>query len=159
MKLYVFDADETLRHTIVPGRPCPYAPGEWVLKPHVRERLAAIPFGPEGPFLGVASNQDRVGWGHFSEAMARRLLEDMVDAATGGLPGARVELCPHVEGDGCACRKPRPGMLLRLLEHFRVAPHEAIFVGDTEADRQAAEAAGMHFAWAWDFFDPRGPER
>lgn len=156
MKLYVFDADETLRHTIVPDRPCPYAPGEWVLLPNVRERLAEIPFGPDGPFLGVASNQDRVGYGHFSADMARRLLEDMVQEATGGLEGARVEFCPHTAEEDCCCRKPRPGMLRRLLDHFGVAPHEAIFVGDTESDRQAAEAIGMHFAWAWDFFDRHG---
>lgn len=156
MKLYVFDADETLRRTLVPGQPCPYAPGEWALMPNVRERLARIPFGPDGPYLGVASNQDRVGWGLLSEAAARRLLEDMVEAATGGLRGARVELCPHLAHDGCACRKPRPGMLQRLLAHFRVAPHEAIFVGDAETDRQAAEAAGTHFAWARDFFGEVG---
>lgn len=156
MKLYVFDADDTLRRSLLPDRPCPYAPGEWELLPGVRERLSRIPFGPEGPWLGVASNQDRVGYGHLEAHMARKLLEDLIEAATGGVEGARVELCPHTIEDDCLCRKPRPGMLQRLLEHFRVGPHEAIFVGDAPTDRAAAEAVGMHFAWAWDFFGRRG---
>ena len=150
--LYVFDADETLRHTIVPGRPCPYGPDEWVLLPNVRERLREIPFGPEGPHLGLASNQDRVGYGQIEEGTARRLLEDLAREATSGDVRARIELCPHRAEDGCDCRKPAPGMLTRLMRHFAVAPGATLFVGDTPEDQQAAQAAAVAFEWAWDFF-------
>lgn len=41
--------------------------------------------------------------------------------------------------------KPHPEPLLKVLEHFAIAPGEALFVGDSEVDRQAAESAGVPF--------------
>jgi len=41
--------------------------------------------------------------------------------------------------------KPHPEPLQKVLAHFRIAPGEALFVGDSEVDRQAAEAAGVPF--------------
>jgi phosphoglycolate phosphatase len=41
--------------------------------------------------------------------------------------------------------KPHPEPLLKILEHYRIGPLEALFVGDSELDRRAAEAAGVPF--------------
>jgi HAD superfamily hydrolase (TIGR01509 family) len=41
--------------------------------------------------------------------------------------------------------KPHPEPLLKVLAHYRLAPEEALFVGDSEVDRQAAAAAGVPF--------------
>lgn len=41
--------------------------------------------------------------------------------------------------------KPHPDPLNRVLAHYRIAPGEALFVGDSEVDRQAAAAAGVPF--------------
>ena len=41
--------------------------------------------------------------------------------------------------------KPHPEPLLKVLEHYRIAPGEALFVGDSDVDRQAAEAACVPF--------------
>jgi HAD superfamily hydrolase (TIGR01509 family) len=41
--------------------------------------------------------------------------------------------------------KPYPDALLKILTHFRVAPHQALFVGDSEVDEGAARAAGVPF--------------
>ena len=41
--------------------------------------------------------------------------------------------------------KPHPEPLHRILDHYQIAPHEALFVGDSDLDRQAAEAAGVPF--------------
>lgn len=41
--------------------------------------------------------------------------------------------------------KPHPEPLLRVLEHYGIAPAEALFVGDSDVDRQAAAAAGVPF--------------
>jgi len=41
--------------------------------------------------------------------------------------------------------KPHPEPLLRVLEHYRIRPDEALFVGDSDVDRQAAAAAGVPF--------------
>jgi phosphoglycolate phosphatase len=41
--------------------------------------------------------------------------------------------------------KPHPEPLLRVLEHYRIGPEEALFVGDSDVDRQASAAAGVPF--------------
>ena len=153
-RLVVFDADDTLRQTVVPGKPCPHGPEEWVLRPGVTELLHRIPWGTaSGPHVGLASNQDHIAHGLLSFEMARRLLRDLALAATGSLPGeAALQLCPHSRDAGCECRKPEPGMLLKIMEHYSVAPEETLFVGDADADREAAARAGVRFMWAGDLF-------
>ncbi len=153
IRLYIFDADGTLRRTTVEGLPCPNRPGEWELIPGVRERLSLIDWN-EARF-GVASNQGGVGLGYLSLSAARRLLEEMVVEAFGvtrAPPGA-VELCPHPPYLGCPCRKPRPLMLRRLMRRFGAAPQETLFVGDMDKDEGAARAAGTRFMWAHEFFE------
>jgi HAD superfamily hydrolase (TIGR01662 family) len=53
-----------------------------------------------------------------------------------------VEMCPHGRDDGCACRKPQPGMVRRACERLGVRPGRCVVVGDIESDVRAAEAAG-----------------
>jgi HAD superfamily hydrolase (TIGR01662 family) len=153
-RLCIFDADETLRRSTVPGRPCPRAPGEWELLPGVRERLAAVPWQrPGGPYFGLASNQDQVGAGLFSRGMARALLRDLACAVIGQVPpDPALQLCPHALGLGCDCRKPGPRMLVRIMAFYGVPREETVFVGDSEADRGAAAAAGVDFLDARELF-------
>ena len=154
IRLYVFDADGTLRRTTVPGLPCPNKPGDWELIPGVRERLAQVEWGEGGARFGVATNQGGVGLGYMTLAAARSLVEEMVLAAFGvPAPPGSVEICPHAPHRGCPCRKPRPGMLLSLMRRFRVAPDETLYVGDMDKDEGAARAAGTRFMWAHEFFN------
>jgi len=41
--------------------------------------------------------------------------------------------------------KPHPEPLFKVLEHFGIQAHQALFVGDSDVDRQAADAAGVPF--------------
>lgn len=41
--------------------------------------------------------------------------------------------------------KPSPEPLFKVLDHYGIAPWEALFVGDSEVDSLAAAAAGVHF--------------
>jgi HAD superfamily hydrolase (TIGR01509 family) len=45
-----------------------------------------------------------------------------------------------------AARKPAPDGLLRALADLQIAPARALHIGDDDADREAAAAAGMRFA-------------
>ena len=152
-RLVVFDADDTLRTTLVSGQPCPRAPDEWALLPGVRAALADIAWGAGGPALAIASNQDQIAYGHLTEAMSRRMLGDVAEAATGHRPpDTLLLLCPHALGIECACRKPAPGMLHAAMRVAGVSAHETLFVGNAESDAAAARAAGVAFTWAWDAF-------
>jgi len=46
--------------------------------------------------------------------------------------------------------KPEPEPLLHALERLGVEPADALFVGDSDTDRVAAERAGTAFQWAGD---------
>jgi D-glycero-D-manno-heptose 1,7-bisphosphate phosphatase len=153
-KLFIFDADDTLRRTTAPGKPCPHRPGEWVLMPGVRAALSSIAWGSAGgPYLGIASNQDQVAYGHLTLEMARRLLRDLAGSAADFTPPeAALQLCPHALESECECRKPNPGMLRAIMEYYRVAPGDTLFVGNHEVDRLAARHAATGFSWSTDFF-------
>ena len=153
-RLFIFDADDTLRRTTSPGKPCPHAPGEWELMPGVRELLGGISWSwASSPRLGIASNQDQVGYGHLSLATARDLLRDLALAATNFIPPDQaLQLCPHPADQDCDCRKPRPGMLLTIMDYYGVKPRDVLFVGNHEIDKEAAARAKTAFSWSADFF-------
>jgi histidinol-phosphate phosphatase family protein len=51
-------------------------------------------------------------------------------------------ICPHGPDDGCACRKPQPGLVLEAAARLGVAPERCAVIGDIGSDVQAARAAG-----------------
>ena len=154
IKLYVFDADGTLRGCTVPGQPCPNRAGEWELLPGVRERLAQIEWDERaGPHFAIATNQGGVGLGYFTAQQARQLVVDLVEAAFGrGAPVGSIEICTHAPHARCACRKPKGEMLRRLMRRFRARADETLYVGDMATDEEAARDAGCRFQWAREFF-------
>jgi D-glycero-D-manno-heptose 1,7-bisphosphate phosphatase len=59
--------------------------------------------------------------------------------------GGRIDeflVCPHRPEDNCACRKPKPGLLLRAAENYHLTLAHCVFVGDAFTDFLAAQAAG-----------------
>lgn len=56
VKLFIFDADGTLRWSTPPGRKYPLNSWEWQLMPGVAAGLSAIAWAREGPWLAIASN-------------------------------------------------------------------------------------------------------
>jgi D-glycero-D-manno-heptose 1,7-bisphosphate phosphatase len=156
-RLIIFDADDTLRRTTAPGKPCPHAPDEWDLMPGVRDVLHHQVWNQAGgPFLGIASNQDQVAYGHLSLATARDLLRDLARSAAGCVPeDPALQLCPHALEVACTCRKPEPGMLLAIMDHYDVSSGHTLYVGNHEVDREASGRAGTAFCWSYDFFGYR----
>jgi D-glycero-D-manno-heptose 1,7-bisphosphate phosphatase len=56
-------------------------------------------------------------------------------------------ICWHRAEDGCACRKPKPGLLLEALTVNGVSPGDAWMIGDGVTDVQAGRAAGVKTAF------------
>jgi D-glycero-D-manno-heptose 1,7-bisphosphate phosphatase len=91
----------------------------------------------------VLTNQSAIGRGLVALETVKEIhsrLQEVVTAAGGRLDGFYI--CPHHPDDGCACRKPKPGLLLQAAAEFNFDLAAAIFVGDSITDYQAAEAAG-----------------
>ena len=51
-------------------------------------------------------------------------------------------VCPHGPDDGCACRKPRPGLVLEAARRLGVDVRRCVVIGDIGGDVQAALSAG-----------------
>jgi D-glycero-D-manno-heptose 1,7-bisphosphate phosphatase len=89
--------------------------------------------------VGMITNQSGVGRG-----LIDRRQVDAVNARVEELlgPFAIVQVCPHVDADGCDCRKPAPGMVLDGARRLGIDPRECAVVGDIGADVEAGLAAG-----------------
>jgi D-glycero-D-manno-heptose 1,7-bisphosphate phosphatase len=53
-------------------------------------------------------------------------------------------VCPHVDSDACACRKPRPGMLLEAARRVAIELDQSYVVGDRWRDIDAGRAVGCY---------------
>jgi len=52
-------------------------------------------------------------------------------------------MCPHGPDDGCDCRKPLPGLLLRAAEEMDIDLSRSVMIGDALTDVRAGQAAGL----------------
>lgn len=114
---------------------------EWVAIPGAVEAIARLKRG--GWLVAVCTNQAGIGRGIFSEAALQRIHDELARALAD--QGVRLDgliHCPHRPEDDCACRKPRPGMLLEMMARLGAAPEETLFVGDSLRDVDAALGAG-----------------
>ncbi|MFO0728565.1 MAG: HAD family hydrolase [Myxococcota bacterium] len=93
--------------------------------------------------LVLISNQSGVGRGLFTvqalEAVHRRLLE-LLEAEGIALAGAWY--CTHAPDQGCACRKPAPGLLVQAASALGLSLQDSWMIGDRASDLAAAKAAG-----------------
>jgi D-glycero-D-manno-heptose 1,7-bisphosphate phosphatase len=98
--------------------------------------------------LVIVTNQDAAGRKLISESQLARIHERMLEELrTEGIPIAEIYYCPHHGGSDCACRKPRPGMLLAAARDLGSRPREAWVVGDNPLDLEAGRAFGCRTAW------------
>jgi histidinol-phosphate phosphatase family protein len=130
----LLDRDGTLVHDV----PYNKDPGLVLPLPGVRRGLDAL--RAHGIRLGVVSNQSGVACGRLTPADVDAVMA-RVEERLG--PFDDVRWCPHGPDDGCACRKPAPGLLLLAAAALGVEPHRCAMIGDIGADVEAARAAGM----------------
>lgn len=97
-----------------------------------RLRLAGIP-------LGIVSNQRGLALGRFGPEDLRAVNE-RVETLLGPFPV--IACCPHDRTDGCACRKPAPGLIEAAAEQLGVDTRDCVVIGDIGSDVDAAAAAG-----------------
>ena len=114
---------------------------EWKPLPGSLEAIARL--SRAGWRLAVVSNQSGIGRGLFTAATLDRINAHMLDAVAAA--GGRIDgvyVCPHRPDQGCDCRKPEPGLLLRAAADLGFAIEGVPFIGDKQSDIDAARAAG-----------------
>jgi HAD superfamily hydrolase (TIGR01662 family) len=92
-----------------------------------------------GVRVGVVSNQSGVARGLITTEQVWAC-NARLDELLG--PFDTMQVCPHGPDDGCACRKPAPGMVKAACAELDVDPARCVVVGDIGADVEAATAAG-----------------
>jgi D-glycero-D-manno-heptose 1,7-bisphosphate phosphatase len=134
------DRDGVINRALIrDGRPYPPASlDEFEILPGVPEACAKLKSA--GFLLVVATNQPDVGRG----ALKQEVVEAIHDQMRRALPIDRVEVCYHA-GRGasdCACRKPKPGMLLNAARVLGLDLRASWMVGDRWRDIDCGHAAG-----------------
>jgi histidinol-phosphate phosphatase family protein len=147
-KALLLDVDGTLRRT-KSGEPYPTDPDDIELLPGRAEILRG--WVDQGYRLYLVSNQSGIASEKVTEAAVRRCFDRTIELL--GLPVADVAFCPHPAFPaGCFCRKPMPGLGIRLARTHGFDPANAIMVGDLESDAKFAEAIGARYRPAETFF-------
>lgn len=114
---------------------------EFRFLPGAVEALAALT--QAGLDLFIVTNQSAIHRGIVSldevEGLHRRMVAAL-NAAGGHVRG--IYLCPHTPEEGCACRKPRPGLLLRAAAEHDLDLTRCYLIGDKLSDMEAGRAVG-----------------
>ncbi|MEV4570619.1 HAD-IIIA family hydrolase [Nonomuraea sp. NPDC049419] len=129
----LFDRDGTLiRDVPYNGDPGRVEPMPGAVEALGRLRRADVP-------VAVVTNQSGVAKGLLSPDEM-----DQVNAKVEELLGPfdAWAICVHDDADGCTCRKPAPGLVIRAAAVLDVSPRDCVVVGDIGRDMEAARAAG-----------------
>lgn len=105
----------------------------------------------DGYLVFLFTNQSGVARGFFTEDELRALHDWMcAELAAQGAIIDDIRYCPHHPAGSVAgylenhhWRKPNPGMIHDLMEHWPVRRGGSFVIGDRAADIEAAEAAGL----------------
>lgn len=132
------DRDGVLNRAVVRnGRPYPPASlQELEITPGTRESLLEL--RRRGMLLIVVTNQPDVSRG----TQTVQAVNEINQALMRALPLDEVLVCFHDDQDNCACRKPRPGLLLQAATKYGLSLHNSFLVGDRPKDIDAGHAAG-----------------
>lgn len=108
-------------------------PDQVVLLPGAGRGLRSL--AENGFGLVLVTNQSGIARGYFDSAAlesVHAVLIAMLEKEGVALDG--IFVCPHRPEDGCACRKPLPGLALEACGKLGFDPAAAVVVGDKACD-------------------------
>jgi len=91
----------------------------------------------------LTTNQAGIGRGYYAEEAMLTLHDELGRRlARRGAHLDAIYHCPHHPDEGCTCRKPQPGMLLRAAAEYALDLPRSFAIGDKLSDLQAGRHAG-----------------
>ena len=92
----------------------------------------------------MVSNQDGLGTESFPLEQFEACHQHVVALfESQGITFEETFICPHFDGDGCECRKPRAGLLTRFLARNHLDTSRSAVIGDRKTDLELAERLGL----------------
>lgn len=76
----------------------------------------------------------------FTHSMMKKAVKE------GGGEIKDIFFCPHAPEEGCSCRKPEPGLILKAMKKYRINADNSVMVGDSAKDIECAKRAGCRYA-------------
>ena len=67
-------------------------------------------------------------------------MKDVIESRGGKV--SDILICPHLPSDGCACRKPLPGLVYQAQSKYNIDLAASVMIGDSVKDIQCASNAG-----------------
>jgi D-glycero-D-manno-heptose 1,7-bisphosphate phosphatase len=134
------DRDGVLnRSPVIDGKA--YAPrrlADFRLLPGVMNAVASL---KNAGFLTiVVTNQPDIG----NHLVSRETVETMHQLLRKRAAIDDIRVCPHRQDEGCACRKPKPGMLLDAAKDHHIDLKRSYMIGDRPTDVLAGSAVGCY---------------
>lgn len=118
------------------------SPEQFELFPGAAQALARLKTA--GARLIVVTNQSGIARGVFShgdlETVHAKLRKELTEA---GASLDAIYYCPHHPDEGCACRKPRTGLIDQALADWPVDLGRSYLVGDQVRDMELAQRLGI----------------
>lgn len=134
MKAVFLDRDGVLNDN---NRPI-NRPVDLVLYPWVYQSLTRLK--AQGYKLFVVTNQGGIAGGYFTHRDLNRI-HDRLNKNTDNIID-EIVYCPHL-GNRCDCRKPKPGMLNKLIKKYDINKSKSYMIGDRDVDILAGNSAGV----------------
>lgn len=96
-----------------------------------------------GFLIFIISNQPGIGLKYFDEKDLKAVEEKIsLSFREKQLVLHGFYYCPHKPGDGCDCRKPKPGLILRAAKERDIDVSQSWMIGDILNDVEAGASAG-----------------
>ncbi len=122
------------------------SPDEFYLLPGVSQAIKQL--NEHGFLVFVISNQAGVSKGIYSQQTLDLITAKMLEVVkSGGGLIHGVYYCTHRDEEGCACRKPKPGLVhlaISQMENKDIELTKSYFIGDTIRDIQTGKSVGLN---------------
>lgn len=117
------------------------SPDEWHPIPGSLEAIAELK--RHDYKVAIATNQSGVGRGYYDLTILSQIHKKMMREIQ--KMGGYIDVlffCPHLPDQQCICRKPKPGLLIQIGQYFQTDLRQAVMIGDSKRDIEAANAVG-----------------
>lgn len=138
MRALFLDRDGVLNRSLVQdGKPfAPTLLADFEFLPGVQEALS---LAKSAGFMNiVVTNQPDLSTGKIDSEQFHLIQERCFSE----LSIDDIKFCPHVQADGCDCRKPLPGMIINAAKEYGIDVSKSYMIGDRWRDIECGQAAG-----------------